>query len=81
MSKSHVPAGSTCAAASLSLFLTNIHLLDLDRRDDWPVIDSQTFARKNTLQNEKNRIHCVEWALYHLFQIWDAEETTNVRGA
>ncbi len=64
---------------SISTFLTNIHLLDLDRRDDWPAITPQTFTRKNTLQNEKTRVQCVEWALYRLFEIWDLEETENVR--
>lgn len=78
MSKQQTIAGPT-APTSISVFLTNIHLLDLDRRDDWPSIDSHTFTRKNTLQNEKTRILCVEWALYRLFEIWDIEETRNVR--
>ena len=64
---------------SISTFLTNLHLLDLDRHEDWPRIDAQIFTRKNTLQNEKSRIHCVEWALYQLFYIWDLEQTKNVR--
>ncbi len=72
------PAASA-AASSISLLLTNIHLLDLDRRDDWPSITAQTFTSKNTLQNEKARIQCVEWAFYRLFEIWDPVETKDVR--
>ena len=34
---------------------------------------------KNTLQNEKIRIQCVEWAFYRLFEIWDPGETKDVR--
>lgn len=67
------------AAPSISTFLTNLHLLDLDRRDDWPSISAQTFSANDTLQNVKNRIHCVEWAFYYLFEIFDPEETRNVR--
>jgi len=78
MNKQQTIAGTT-PAPSISIFLTNLHLLDLDRRDGWPLITLQTFTRKNTLQNEKNRILCVEWALYRLFEIWDVEETRNVR--
>ena len=67
------------AASSISLLLTNLHLLDLDRRDDWPSLTAQTFTNKNSLQNEKTRIHCVEWAFYRLFEIWDLAETKDVR--
>ncbi|MCJ1277828.1 hypothetical protein MMC21_005642 [Puttea exsequens] len=63
------------AHTSISTFLTNIHLLDLNRQEDWPTITSQTFTAKNTLENEKTRIRCVEWALYRLFELWDPEET------
>lgn len=67
------------AAPNISLLLTNLHLLDLDRRDDWPSLTAQIFTSKNTLQNEKTRIHCVEWACYRLFEIWDPVETKDVR--
>ncbi|KAL6717245.1 hypothetical protein ACLMJK_005160 [Lecanora helva] len=68
---------ATNSVPRISLFLTNIHLLDLDRREDWPNITPETFTRKNTLENEKIRVHCVEWSLYRLFQIWDPKETKN----
>lgn len=63
----------------ISLFLTNLKLLDLDQRDDWPDITAVTFSTKDAQQNQKKRIQCVEWALYRLFEIWDPEETHFVR--
>lgn len=66
--------------ASLSLFLTNIKLLDLDQLPDWPEISAETFAASGTtLQDQKRRVQCVEWALYQLFVIWDPDEAANVR--
>lgn len=79
MSKHSAASAPTHAAPSISLLLTNLHLLDLDSRDDWPSITAQTFTSKNTLQNEKARIQCVEWAFYRLFEIWDPVETKDVR--
>ncbi|KAL2040468.1 hypothetical protein N7G274_006911 [Stereocaulon virgatum] len=75
MSKPQATPAPAHATSSISIFLTNLHLLDLDRCEDWPAISAQTFTSKNTLQNEKNRIHCVEWAFYRLFELWDLEET------
>ncbi|KAL7957446.1 HAUS augmin-like complex subunit 6 N-terminus domain-containing protein [Trichoderma compactum] len=64
--------------ASLSLFLTNIKLLDLDQFPDWPEISAETFAASGTtLQDQKRRVQCVEWALYQLFVIWDPDEAAN----
>lgn len=79
MSKQPAASASTHAASSIPLLLTNLHLLDLDRCNDWPSITIQTFTSKNTLQNEKIRIQCVEWAFYRLFEIWDPGETKDVR--
>ena len=79
MSKQPAASAPTHAAPSISLLLTNLHLLDLDRRNDWPSISDQTFTSKNTLQNEKTRIQCVEWAFYRLFEIWDPVGTKDVR--
>ncbi|KAF6240925.1 hypothetical protein HO173_000717 [Letharia columbiana] len=80
MSKHSAASAPTHAAPSISLLLTNLHLLDLDSRDDWPSITAQTFTSKNTLQNEKARIQCVEWAFYRLFEIWDPVETKDKLG-
>jgi len=79
MSKPQATIAPTHATSSISTFLTNVHLLDLDRCDDWPSITSKTFTVKNTLKDEKACIRCVEWALYRLFELWDAEETKDVR--
>lgn len=61
----------------LVLFLTNVRLLDLDLRNDWPDITAVTFSTKDSQQNQKKRISCVEWVLYRLFLLWDEEETRN----
>ena len=79
MSKQPAVSAPAHAGPSISLLLTNFHLLDLDRRDDWPSLTAQTFTSKNTLQNEKTRIQCVEWTFYRLFEIWDPVETKDVR--
>ncbi|KAK3398313.1 HAUS augmin-like complex subunit 6 N-terminus-domain-containing protein [Sordaria brevicollis] len=63
--------------SNISLFLTNLRLLDLDLLPDWPDINQATFSVKDAAQGQKKRIHCVEWALYQLFNIWDPEETRN----
>ncbi|MAD87161.1 MAG: hypothetical protein CL912_29735 [Deltaproteobacteria bacterium] len=64
--------------SNITLFLTNLRLLDLDLRSDWPGISALTFSTKDAQQNQKKRIQCVEWALYQLFALWDAEEAKNV---
>lgn len=73
------PISTSSGPSHISLFLTNLRLLDLDQRDDWPDITALTFSTKDSQQNQRKRIQCVEWALYHLFEIWDLEETQNVR--
>lgn len=59
------------------LFLTNLRLLDLDQERDWPGISQATFSTKDAAGGLKNRIQCVEWALYQLFVLWDGEEARN----
>lgn len=62
--------------SALSLFLTNLHLLDLDKLPDWPGICVETFVTGgSSAQGQKKRVHCVEWALFQLFALWDPEET------
>ncbi|TVY16012.1 hypothetical protein LARI1_G005231 [Lachnellula arida] len=69
---------SSQGISNVSLFLTNLRLLDLDLRKDWPDITNETLStKKDAQQNQKKRIQCVEWALYQLFAIWDPEETLN----
>lgn len=63
-------------ASDIKLFVTNLRLLDLDLRADWPGISVQTFSSKNA--DQKQRIGGVEWALFRLFEIWDPQDTRQV---
>ncbi|KAI0150374.1 hypothetical protein GGR57DRAFT_194128 [Xylariaceae sp. FL1272] len=67
---------ATCTS-NVVLFLTNLRLLDLDLDPEWPDITATTFSAKDALGGQKRRIHCVEWALYRLFDLWDHAETQN----
>ncbi|KJZ74556.1 hypothetical protein HIM_06152 [Hirsutella minnesotensis 3608] len=70
--------GVAAAASTLSIFLTNLRLLDLDLLPDWPDITPQVFAASGTgAPGQKRRIQCVEWALFRLFSLWDPEESAN----
>ncbi|KAI4086427.1 MAG: hypothetical protein LQ344_007563 [Seirophora lacunosa] len=67
---------------SSSAFFTNLRLLDLDYLEDWPDVTADIFApkdarTKDARTNQKQRIRCVEWALYRLFEIWNPKETRN----
>ncbi|KAF2623764.1 hypothetical protein BU25DRAFT_494204 [Macroventuria anomochaeta] len=64
--------GNPIPASDVRLFVTNLRLLDFDLRDDWPNITVQTFSAKNA--DQKQRIGGTEWALFRLFEIWDASE-------
>jgi hypothetical protein len=75
-SKHHTTVASS--PSNVSLFLTNLHLLDLDLLPDWPGLNLLTFTNKDAAQGQKKRVQCVEWALYQLFAIWDPEEARNV---
>lgn len=61
-----------------SIIISNLRLLDLDKREDWPGITAQLLSSKDTQQHQKKRIQCVEWALYRLFEIFDKEEARSV---
>ncbi|KAJ0115579.1 hypothetical protein J7T55_010402 [Diaporthe amygdali] len=65
------------STSNVSLFLTNLHLLDLDLLPDWPGLNPSTFTNKDASQGQKKRVQCVEWALYQLFKLWDPEEARN----
>lgn len=74
-SKHHTTVAS--APPNVSLFLTNLRLLDLDLLPDWPGLNLLTLTNKDAAQGQKKRIQCVEWALYQLFALWDPEEARN----
>jgi hypothetical protein len=62
--------------SDVKLFVTNLRLINLDLRPDWPGITVQTFSSRNA--DQKQRIGGVEWALFRLFEIWDPAETSQV---
>lgn len=64
--------------SNISLFVSNLRLLTLDQRQDWPDLTEQTFDTKDALQNQKKRVSCTEWSLYRLFEIWDRDTTREV---
>jgi hypothetical protein len=71
------PQSSASAIPSdVKLFVTNLRLLDLDLRNDWPGITVQTFSAKNA--DQRQRIGGTEWALFRLFEIWDPDESAQV---
>lgn len=76
--KRHPPQPSWPGPSNISVFLRNLRLLDLDRREDSPELTLRTFSTKDAQQNLRQRVKAVEWSLYQLFHIWDPEETRNV---
>ncbi|KAL8921372.1 MAG: hypothetical protein Q9172_004065 [Xanthocarpia lactea] len=68
---------SPYTSSTISTFITHLRLLDLDQLEDWPVATERLFAAKHARENRKQRIYCVEWALYRLFKIWDPKETVD----
>ena len=72
------PQTQQSGPSHVCLFLTNLRLLDLDRREDWPEITAVTFATRESQQNIRKRIQCVEWALFRLFELWDPDEAREV---
>lgn len=71
--------GCTHQLSSTTLFVRNLRLLEFDLYEDWPAISVQTFTTKDAQQNQKKRIQCTEWALFRLFELWDPEDTREVR--
>ncbi|KAL8690589.1 MAG: hypothetical protein Q9218_003993 [Villophora microphyllina] len=68
---------STPTKSPITAFITNLRLLNLDQLDDWPNVNPGLFAVKHARENQKQRIGCVEWALYQLFALWNPKETKN----
>ena len=66
------------ALSNVAVFLSNLALLDLDLHEDWPGISVSTFSSRDGGQEQKQRIHSVEWSLYHLFALWDPARTRAV---
>jgi hypothetical protein len=62
--------------SSVTIFLRNIHLLQLDQQPDWPGLSRKLFSGGQKAQTQ--RVKSVEWVLYQLFLLWDPYETKNV---
>lgn len=60
----------------VTVFLRNLRLLQLDQQPDWPGLSSRLFSPSQQLQRQ--RVKGVEWALYHLFALWDPEGAKQV---
>ncbi|KAL8801736.1 MAG: hypothetical protein Q9182_004275 [Xanthomendoza sp. 2 TL-2023] len=58
-------------------FISHLRLLDFDQLEDWPGVTEELFAPKHVRENQKQRIRCVEWALYRLFELWNSKEAKN----
>lgn len=59
--------------SSIAIFISALHLLDLDTLKDWPSITISTFQGKATSQSLQAKIKATEWALYQLFQSYSPE--------
>ena len=64
--------------SNVRLILTNLSLLDLDRRADWPGITLTTLGAQDAAHRQKERVREVEWILYRLFEGWDGVCGTQV---
>ncbi|KAK3075753.1 hypothetical protein LTR53_000691 [Teratosphaeriaceae sp. CCFEE 6253] len=60
-------------SAILSLFLTNLRLLDLDLLPDWPSITPASLSNQDT----RARLRGTEYALYQLFRLYDPATTAD----
>ncbi|RJE27010.1 hypothetical protein PHISCL_00595 [Aspergillus sclerotialis] len=65
------PSWST--SSHLVVFIRNLRLLQLDQQEEWPNINLRTLSASS--QNQRQRVKAIEWALYHLFAIWDPAGT------
>ncbi|KAL5361476.1 HAUS augmin-like complex subunit 6 N-terminus-domain-containing protein [Aspergillus floccosus] len=57
--------------SSLAVFVRNLQLLQLDRRQDWPAISVRSLSPAS--HNQRQRLKAIEWALYHLVALWEPE--------
>ena len=63
---------------AFKILLTNLRLLDLDNYKNVPLSTIDAFEGKDTIGKQKCRVQFVEWVLYQLCQIWDAEQCKKV---
>lgn len=56
----------------ITLYITNLKLLDLDLLQDWPDLSALSFSTSES----RTRIRSTEWSLYQLFLLFDPRLTT-----
>lgn len=78
-SPNQIPQSVWNGSSHVRTFLRCLRLLDLDTKEDWPGLVEEHFLTKHAQQNLQQRVKGVEWSLYRLFDLWDPEETKNVR--
>ncbi|EMC93304.1 hypothetical protein BAUCODRAFT_45480, partial [Baudoinia panamericana UAMH 10762] len=61
-------------ATIISLFLTNLRLLNLDLLPEWPAITTNTLSSTG---DARSRIRSVEFALYQLFRLYEPALTAD----
>lgn len=61
----------TPGPSTISLFVSNLRLIDLDLLADWPNISISSFGT----QDSRTRIKCTEYALYQLFKLYSPDVT------
>ncbi|KAI4088643.1 MAG: hypothetical protein LQ339_008691 [Xanthoria mediterranea] len=67
----------TNTGSAISTFISHLRLLNLDQLEDWPVLTEDLFAPKHVREKQKQRIRCVEWTLYRLFESWSPKDAKN----
>lgn len=60
-------------ASLITLYITNLRLLNLDLLPDWPDITATTFSNADA----RARIRASEWSLYQLFRLYDPALTAD----
>lgn len=60
-------------ASLITLYITNLRLLNLDLLPDWPDITATTFSNVDA----RARIKASEWSLYQLFRLYDPALTSD----
>ncbi|TKA70687.1 hypothetical protein B0A55_07004 [Friedmanniomyces simplex] len=66
-------AGKPLGSSVISLFLTNLRLLDFDLLPDWPGVTTTSLGH----QDARARIRCTEFALFNLFKLYDPATTSD----
>ena len=72
--------GTNKGRPNSTLILTNLRLLGFEQRNDWPTASSQPILQANLAQVRRDNVYFIEWILYRLFELWDAELTREVSG-